>query len=103
MFEEWIAQGESMVERLRFEESLPQADAEQLPAAKRVSHVECGIWKGRVQSRIAEHYGPDTLQRLADLKQITSDEIQRRVGTATSQVINDLERIINLMSELERR
>lgn len=103
MFEEFIAQGESMVERLGLERGRSSYEIENIPAAKRVPIVEMEKWMQKIRIRIAEKFSPDTVLRFDDVKSITSRDIKRDKDSPAEQAILQIGRIMELMHELEKR
>src|SRR5688500_5890739 len=103
MFEEQIAQGRSMLQRLEAESRLTNWEREALPAWKRVPMKEAQEWHRIIEDKLKANYGPETYGRYQLAQDFFNEAIRKGEGDYYSRPRDYWERVLTLLSELDAR
>jgi hypothetical protein len=103
MFEELIHHGNSMIRRLERLNGLSDRELVARPAHEQVAITEAETWRETVEDRIQANFGADTLARYKIIWKLYKEEIDRDEGSEVQRALTAKRRIVDLLSELDKR
>jgi len=78
MFEEFIAQGNDMIRRQQLQVGLSSGQLKSIPESELVSLIEASAWRGEIEQRIRNTFGPDAYARYCISWQVFRDEVEKK-------------------------